>query len=82
LFVFWYHSPNFLDTPRTSRRKIKITGLTCLQHGRSTGNESKMQENKVQFSGSVHNLWNCRYVQSTVLLRGHTNGRALKIKCQ
>jgi hypothetical protein len=24
LFVFWYHSPNFLDTPRTSHFKAKF----------------------------------------------------------
>jgi hypothetical protein len=30
LFVFWYHSPNFLDTPRIYTRKFTGLGTGCI----------------------------------------------------
>jgi hypothetical protein len=37
LFVFWYHSPNFLDTPRRWRYVWSIRGMTMTGGNRSTG---------------------------------------------
>jgi hypothetical protein len=60
LFVFWYHSPNFLDTPRIFTGRKKKTRMTWSKMGKgcSEGYETQKtvwRRNKPVAGGSVEN---------------------------